>query len=958
MDDAGVTTGGGAAIPGNVEAGTFIGRDQIIVISGYTGEDLEQALAQLQEILGSGRGELCTDAAKGRLTVRGEGSQPLVVLSSDAARDLLPVAARQPDEQAYLTALIVNPRYGRWSTQFVPLAGVLTVSECPPGWHDFPPEFTLLEVCGEGSGKQVRRVQLDDITQAMQRYAELVLLGEPGSGKTTTLYRLALEAAQQRLVAGEGKVPLYLSLADYRAYDNPYDFVDAQYRHLLGGDAVADRLRQGDLFLLCDALNEMPFDDERDYRSRVGAWQRFVRDWPGNQVLFTCRSRDYSEPLGLQQVEIDPLDNPRIKAFLEKYLPPEQAAEAWARLDGAPLLALMRNPYYLSMLAFILARDEMWPDNRAALFQGFVQALLDRERQRHHPEWLDAEALCCAYSLLAEEMQPLGAGTRLAPAAVLTCFPDSVTCAGRSVATSPEALLHLGLSATLLDTELGEAGEQVRFYHHQLQEYFAACALVDRFQKGESLAARWRQPRLVREMGDPGPLGDDEPLPPPPTTGWEEPTVLAAGLASDPAAFVAAVQQVNPVLAARCLDDLGAAALPDAARAVRALLLRDMENPEVHLRARIAAGEMLGHLGDPRFKAGVVEGQRVLLPPLVPIPAGTFRMGSSAWEVWRLKRRGIPADDEQPRHPVTLPDFYIGQFPVTNAEYGCFVAAGGYAEARYWATEAAQGWLRGDVEDGVVQQVMDTWRTIKEDPSVLEQAQRSGWTPRVIAAWGQALKFEEAAFLDLVKNIYGNRSLEEPAFWNDGRYNSPGQPVVGVNWYEARAYCAWLTERVQRGAIPLQRWRAGQLEPLDLPADRALVQLPSEAQWERAARGGRGGRYPWGNRWEAGRANTWEGHLLRPSPVGCYPQGVTAEDVSDMSGDVWEWTRSLYQAYPYCADDGREDVKSSGELVLRGGSWGSNQWSVRCAFCSRSIPEYFDLFSGFRVVGSLWDSDF
>jgi hypothetical protein len=90
-------------------------------------------------------------------------------LSQQAAVDLLPAAAREGDERSYLAALAVNPRYGRWATQFVALAGMLAEQARPPGWADIPPEFAELEVIGEGPQRQLRRVRLEDITDAVRR---------------------------------------------------------------------------------------------------------------------------------------------------------------------------------------------------------------------------------------------------------------------------------------------------------------------------------------------------------------------------------------------------------------------------------------------------------------------------------------------------------------------------------------------------------------------------------------------------------------------------------------------------------------------------------------------------------------------------------------------------------------------------------------------------------------------
>ena len=447
-------------------------------------------------------------------------------------------------------------------------------------------------------------------------------------------------------------------------------------------------------------------------------------------------------------------------------------------------------------------------------------------------------------------------------------------------------------------------------------------------------------------MPDPGSLADDEPLPPPPTTRWEEPTILATGLAADPATFVEAVRRVNPLLAGRCLVEAGIERSADLAAAVQGDLLVELGDRRVHLRARLAAGDALGRLGDPRFREVEVKGHRVLLPPLVRIPAGTVQMGSSRWQVWWLTRRKFPAEDERPRHPVQVAEFSIGQFPVTNAEYACFVAAGGYRQEQWWRTAAARVWLRGEITDsGAVGEIMGVWRALRADPKQLQQLKQAGWSPQSVANWERLLQMEETEVQKLAGKQYADRPRDRPAFWTDEKFKGPSQPVVGVNWYEANAYCGWLTEQMRHVASTSQ-------------APGTCVRLPTEAEWERAARLGRGWVYPWGNRWVAGRANTWEGHVLRPHPVGAYPDGATLEGLHDLSGSVWEWTTSLYQPYPYRTDDGRNDPEAAGLRVVRGGSWHDYQRNARCAVRRRNVPVFFPGVIGFRVVVSLSNSGF
>ncbi len=947
MSDS-INTGGGTFVQDSVttNGGNFIGRDQIIVVSptGLDDAQLDKVLATLTKVLSNSRYECLPDSTQAQLTVSAP-DVPRVTLTEEAARELLGETGRRGDVPAFLSALLINPRYARWSSQFVPLAGTLTEQQKLPGWTEIPPEFAELEVRGEGPQRQIRRVKLDDITTAVARHSALVLLGEPGSGKTTTLERLLLDVAHDALRGESNRVPLLLPLADYREYTSPREFLDARWQRQVGTGDLAERLRNGQLLLLCDALNEMPFRNQRDYRARIGAWREFIQDLSAdNRVVFSCRSLDYSEPLGLPQVEIARLDDPRVRDFLHRYLDPtdaELAAGAWERLEGSELLELMRNPWYLTMLAWLLAGDEGWPESRAGLFNRFVGALLIREGQRGHPDWPGEAALGIALGVLAEGMQPLGEGTQLPRPAVLQTLPTTVEGEDGPVATPPPVILKLAQAATLLDTtEPGEGGAKVRFYHHQLQEYFAAKALVRRFERGENLADRWHQPQLATEMPDPGPLGENEPLPPPPTTGWEEPTVLAAGLAGDPAAFIAAVQQINPVLAGRCLREPGLQHAVSQKKAVQKDLLRLMSAPTVHLRARLAAGDELGRLGDPRFEVIQVDGTEVLLPPLVEIPAGSFRMGSSWWEV----RFGQGFADERPCHPVPLPVFQIGRYPITNAEFACFIADGGYRDEHWWETERARAWLRSELENEALEEYVSQWRAIKANPSLMKQW---GWSERIMNIWLGTLDLEETAFRELLDKQFAERPMDRPSFWDDGRYNNPSQPVVGVTWFEAMAYCRWLTAR----------WRAAAEDcQTPLPAG-GMVRLPTEAEWERVARYPAGSRFPWGRSWDHERANTEEEHLLRPSPVGVYPGGSTATGVHDLAGNVLEWTLSRWLDYPIRPDN-RDDPNSEGPRVSRGGSWGYNQRDARCASRYRFLPDEWDLNQGFRVVLSLADSGF
>jgi formylglycine-generating enzyme required for sulfatase activity len=174
------------------------------------------------------------------------------------------------------------------------------------------------------------------------------------------------------------------------------------------------------------------------------------------------------------------------------------------------------------------------------------------------------------------------------------------------------------------------------------------------------------------------------------------------------------------------------------------------------------------------------------------------------------------------------------------------------------------------------------------DAEADEQPQHRLYLPEYYIAKTPVTNAQYVAFVEAT----GHR---EPHGWQGGK--APGDkadhPVVSVSWHDAMAYCQWLAK-----------------------ATNKAYRLPSEAEWEKAARGVEGRIYPWGNEWDAKRCNSSEGERGGMTPVGMYsPQlhpelaegGDSPYGCVDMAGNVWEWTGSVYEKYPYDPEGGRED---------------------------------------------------
>jgi formylglycine-generating enzyme required for sulfatase activity len=827
--------------------------------------------------------------------------------------------------------------------------------------------MTLLRDQGEdatGGRWKPEPDEFHDLDEALAKIEDtaLVVLGAPGSGKSTLLRHTELDAARRALQAGTEASPItfFASLSRFRPetpdspLPDPRVWLGDQWRRRCPDlQEFEAQLATGRVALLLDGLNEIP----QNRAAATGAWKQFLldldRDGRGNRVVIVCRSLDYSAPLSsnelpVPQLRLEPLSDPQVRDFLLCYAADTPTAiRLWEQLENTDQLELFRNPYYLKLWAQQVGLGGQIPAGRAALFTSFVREALRRELRAGHP-------LFTAGSLLHErDVQRLllqqatwptpydlpsrgpligglerlahGMQARHAPgegSQVRVGYDDAVSLTGLGEANEAASLLAAGSALAVLEQDLGR--DDVAFLHQLLQEYFASRQVAAQQSTDTSLVAlTWRHDEVTPALEDElRRLPASEPLPKVAQTGWEQTFLFAAEMSAAPDAFVTALSQVNLPLAGRCAAQPQVKLQRETQQRVAWSLVERNRDQSADLRARIAAAEALGELGDPRFEAKDGPFGGYLAPPLVTIEGGTYTIGSD---------EGIEAD-EAPGHPVSLQPLAIGQFPVTNAEWRCFMDAGSYDEERWWEGESAQAWRRGEGTAEVRRSDLQAWRShFNEDSKRLDELVTSGrWTEVTADAWRPILALDDAAFDDWLKREVPGGRFRQPAQWGEEQFSGTNRPVVGVCWFEARAYCAWLS--VQTGQ---------------------LYRLPSEAEWEAAARGLEGRPWPWpGADFDTRRCNTFESHIRTTTPVGLFADGDTPEGISDLAGNVAEWTASSYRSYPTVPEESAAP-DAGGRRVLRGGSWGSDRRNARCSY------RYLDLLPdsrgsdiGFRVLCS------
>ncbi|MGH2571402.1 MAG: formylglycine-generating enzyme family protein, partial [bacterium] len=710
----------------------------------------------------------------------------------------------------------------------------------------------------------------------------------------------------------------------------------------------------------------MPVGGAREVREAIVAWKEFlgrlVEEHPGNRVVFACRSLDYSAPLStpnlrVPQIVIEPMSDEQVEQYLAKHVP-GRAQELWANLRGTDQLEVMRSPYFLSLLVEQVETGQV-PTGRAGLFTGFVRQALRRELERDNPlfspngllderdvrrvtQWRwktpwelpERGLLVPKLTALAFSMQDRDAGGGASQ--VRIGFDDALRLLDDD---RDEDIVRAGVALAVLDEDA--ANDEILFFHQLVQEYFAARQLGAAPDPAR-VAAPWKAvdvtPRL-EEMIATLPAG--EALPALPTTGWEETALLATAMTADPDMFLTGLQQTNLALAGRCASqsEVRERVSHRLRDEIRAGLVTRCRAPDADLRARIDAGLALGELGDPRFERGTGPYGEFLLPPLVEVPGGRYPIGEDA----PLEYLGLTIRSHVPRHEVVVAPFRIGQFPVTNAEWACFEKGGGYDDERWWDTAESRRWRSGEGTADGARMVHRYWRErFRADPALLESAWRGGQlSAEGYEQWRGRMEMGEEQFAEHLRETFPGGRLREPKCWRDARFNNPAQPVVGVCWFEARAYCSWLA--AQSGIA---------------------FRLPTEVEWEAAARGREGRDFASGDDFDALRGNTAQTLLKRTSPIGVFPSGDTPEGVSDLAGNVEEWTSSLFGPgveserapfrYPYAADDGREDPQAPADVrrVLRGGAWHVDRALARAAARLSSHPAVRENECGFRTVSS------
>ena len=751
--------------------------------------------------------------------------------------------------------------------------------------------------------------------EAARKHDHLVILGDPGSGKSAFAKRLLgllaeAEFKETKALPGfkKGLLPVLVNLRDLIPFLKDLDIPEngEERKRLLAeevlkqaqndlkniyftpdfAEGMCKAITSGECFLILDGLDEVP-QDKRYIVREVAAG--LMSCYHLQRLLVTCRIRSYQGDAVLQAFSahiLAPLTRDQIKKFTQDWYqkqsilgrvkPTEWQNKATDLASAATgdekMLELAENPMLLTSMAIVHQRDTKLPPERVKLFKEVVKILLLRWQEHRGNQQLSERLITFlknedkvwrAMEELAFEAHRIGKGNKEAADLERRQARDILEEHHLfSADLAAEFLDHIDQRSGILIGRGGELGKPLSytFPHRIFQEYLAGCYLA-------SQPDIYSLIDLFREIAEEGDFWDVAAL-----LAFEELKFNRPSAALQSLAFE--LRKENPLQT--CCDQrlilwsgqigvlIGWGEIKNTGR--RGEYYINKLKPELFKTAcdiqlnpveRAETADILdglGYIPDDLYKFVKIEGDK------------------------------------------KTPEFWMGKYPVTNLQYERFLTEENFRNETLWCNfpdYVHKGYLIGD--------------TGKE-----------GWL------WLQK---------ELKDTNYG---ILYPKTWRSLHFGKTRRtvPVVGICWYEAYAYCRWV----------LNHWASLEEGKENKNPEPEQIRLPLDTEWKKACGGFDNERFPWETSGEKSdqekilqSANTVEAGIGKTTPVWMYPQGKSQPyALYDLAGNVWEWQALRYD-------------EETGLRVLRGGSFGFDQDFARCAFRYRGSPSGRVNIVGFRL---------
>lgn len=763
--------------------------------------------------------------------------------------------------------------------------------------------------------------------ESIERFNQIVLLGAPGTGKTTFLSYLALSLASHQLnkatnIHFQNKdkmlglanlLPVYVILREFAAWISDSKTTSrksklfSEYILSIASDlglsefyeALMGRIQSGNAVLLLDGLDEVGMNDDT-LKKLKECIECLKSAYPQTPIVVSCRVLSYQDPTWTLsenwiETELNGLSSEKINSFIDSWY--NQLTEVSGignrhilstklkqAVHDSSIGQLASNPLLLTVMAIVHAHKGELPNARAVLLDDIVDMLLWRWESakvegfsESSSQWrqllaeavasnIDVKLVFWKLAFNTHERQSYSSTDRYNHSTDISDIELIRAFASLHPAKSYDWAKEL---IQIINLRAGLILESKPYYysfpHRSFQEYLAGCHLSNSANFVDLSISLSKQGMY-----------------------WRDVILLAIGrlthLNGDidrPLMLISELLSYKDVnsrdlhfwrkvwLAGECIAEIDATRITrrsignDLASKTKDLLLELVSTDQLEPRERSEAGSALSNIGDPRD-----------FSKMVLIPEGNFLMGIANSDVERFTQLLASEFEKDDVDPSLASELVI--------------------------TEAPQH-------------------------SIILKDYQIGLYPVTNSEY---FKF------------ISDTGYKPPSHWRGKQPPARllNHPVVYVNKEDAEIYCSWLSEKIGN-----------------------LVRLPSEAEWEKAARGLDARNYPWGDDFDPACCNMKNTGIGGTSPVGIFAGGRSPYGCYDMAGNVWEWTRTKWEEvdsdqpfqYPYNQYDGREsdNICNSTRFVLRGGSFAFNPYSARTTYRDKRVSN--DLrhgYIGFRIM--------
>jgi formylglycine-generating enzyme required for sulfatase activity len=776
--------------------------------------------------------------------------------------------------------------------------------------------------------KGVEFSTIEEIFNAKKDYNYFILLGESGYGKSTLLKKIRIDYLFTSLSNKKEQVCLFVEFKNYVNFSNRplLDVLNERWKNIAPTymPSFSELLNQGKVLLLMDAINEVKCYD----KDIIDTISRCIADISSinsnNKIIVSCRTSSYypswfTFPDKLGEIDIKAFNSDKIQKYLAITIP-DISENIYKLIRKDNLLSFYSVPYYLSLLVNSInnhGKDNIIgiPNNLNNLFKQFVKTAIIREIRNSNSVFINDNLITKEYQNFMIRNDTLEVSKDFINKSPffkgLSFFAYEKF--NQACPIGEYELINV-FKDFVLDSNIIEAGIclgfiesnhlGIVFKHHLLQSYFASIYLYSEFEQDVSKISDL----TINFNGS-----------------WKDTMLFLASFITNKdklKAFVNFLVKIDDLLACECVAQektkLDAKFIDDFEN----IVLNKCTNDR-NISQRIIAGLILGKLGDNRFKLTKnSKGTNFIIPPLERIEGGKYKIS-------------FDINSKVNIDTLEVDPFLIGKYPVTNLEYGKFIEAGGYQEVQYWESNISKKWLKGEWKEWVKTEWINKHKIL----------QKRKLLPLFLLLKGTTTIFQsysiykmayatENEIIKMLEAIYQKREIytKVPRFWYDPDFNNPSQPILGISWLEANAFCKWLS--IQTGRH---------------------FRLPTEWEWEIVARGIDGLRFPYGNDFNKHYCNVYESEFSKaPSPVGIFPEGKTLDtSCFDLSGNVFEWTDSFYndieeKCMRASAVISETDIYKT--ISCRGGSWSHLQFRATGYYRGRAniFTRNNDL--GFRVL--------